>query len=100
VSVDTAGLWRLLDADSGIANVAYRVSDTTRVDVRLQAFYARPIVSEDTVVLARLGAVLFHWVPRQQNLSFTAPDSAVTQIAAVPGIAVVRAQAMACVIAN
>lgn len=102
VAVDTTALRSLLSARSGIADVAYRVVDTTRSDVRLQVFFTRPVQATDTTVLAALGGSSFFgiWGAPLRVLSLTAPDSAVARIAAAPAVARVQAQAMVCLTVN
>jgi len=100
IEADTAQLRRLLSSRTGIADVAYPVADTTRLDVRLQAFFTRPVTASDTTTLARFGASGFLLAPGARVLSFTAADTATAHITALAGINALRAQAMVCVILN
>src|SRR5262245_37933166 len=58
-SLDTSALRQLLGARSGLADVAYPVTDPASRDVRVQVSYDRYITPRDDSALAALGATGF-----------------------------------------
>jgi hypothetical protein len=98
VAVDTTALRALLGARTGVADVAYLVKDTTQRDVRIEVFYGRAVTPVDDSTLRALGARGLLRPLRLRRVSTTIADSVVPALTGLPGVTVVRAQSMQCVI--
>lgn len=96
VSIDTGSLRQLLGGRTGLADVAYPVSDPPRRDVRVQVFYHRQMIAADDSALIALGAKGLLRLPKSPTVSATLADSLVPVVGRLPDVSFVRAQAMVC----
>jgi hypothetical protein len=99
VALDTTTLRALIAGGSGIADFAFPVSDTTRLDVRTQVILNRPPNPGDTSAIAALGGKdFFMYRPHHRTLSFMLPDSMIPRIRTLNGVSIVRALSLACIV--
>ena len=94
--LDTAALRKLLSGPGAVATVAYRVRDTTRLDVRAEILMWRGATAADDsalrTVIVRGEYPAEQWMP----IHAMVPDSIIPRIAALHGVALVRAALMTC----
>jgi hypothetical protein len=95
VVLDTAGIVALTDGPEAIADVAAAVGDPADLSADVQVFYRRPITAEDEAAVTRLGGRRLNRAPRPV-LYAVMPDAAIPALGREPGVAFVRARALAC----
>lgn len=104
VEVPAEGLLSLATGPDGIAHAAYPVRDRDRHHVRVQVFFDRPATSADVRRVDQAGGSVRAGLPPlpllsevETPFSITVADSLLARVEAVPGVASVRAEAVACV---
>jgi hypothetical protein len=96
VEIDTGQVPVLIRGRDPIAEWAASVPDPTRHEVELQVFFARPPQEEDIRAIEALGVEVRGGIGMRGVLYVVAPDAAVPQLARLPRVTNVRAQAMIC----
>lgn len=96
VEIATDRIPTLIRGRSAIAEWAATVPDPASYEVELQIFFGRPAQEEDLRALEALGVRVLGGLGQRGVLYAVAPDAAVPQIAQLPRVTNVRAQAMAC----
>ena len=105
VELDTGAVRALAAGPTAIANAAWAVHDTSKVDADVQIFYKRAITEGDKADLRRLGVRLGVWMwnidsigesPDHRVIESLIPDSLIAPVAALPSVQFVRATGWAC----
>jgi hypothetical protein len=95
--VDTGALRALLAPRTGIADMAFVVTDTSRRDVNVQVHFRHALRTEDSVAIAAAGGNVFMFRPGHRPANAHVPDSLIPRLAALPGVTHVRAWPIQCV---
>ena len=94
--MDTGAVRALVAGPTAIANAAWAVHDTSRIDADVQIFYRRAITEGDKADLRRLGVDSIGESPDHRVIESLIPDSMIPRVVALPSVEFVRATGWGC----
>jgi hypothetical protein len=94
--LDTGAVRALVAGPTAIANAAWAVHDTSRIDADVQIFYKRAITEADKADLRRLGVDSIGESPDHRVIESLIPDSLIPRVAALSSVDFVRATGWGC----
>ena len=94
--LDTGAVRALVAGPTAVANAAWAVHDTSKIDADVQIFYKRAITEGNKADLRRFGVDSIGEAPDHRVIESLIPDSLIPRVAALPSVEFVRATGWGC----